>query len=86
MPCDIPVGNGNLLITFDQDYCLRDLYYPSVGKENHTGGHRFRFGIWVDGQFDWVNKDWALRLEYAPAQSKKGSLNPPNPPWERGQV
>lgn len=66
MPRDIPVGNGNLLITFDQDYCLRDIYYPSVGKENHSGGHKFRFGVWVDGQFDWVKKDWALHLEYAP--------------------
>ena len=49
MPRDIPVGNGTFLITFDQDYCLRDIYYPCVGKENHTDGHKFRFGIWVDG-------------------------------------
>jgi len=65
MPRDIPVGNGTLLITFDQDYCLRDIYYPFVGKENHTEGHKFRFGIWVDGKFDWVKRDWGLRLEYA---------------------
>ena len=66
MPRDIPVGNGNLLITFDQDYCLRDIYYPYVGQENHTGGHKFRFGVWVDGTFSWVNsEDWDLRLEYA---------------------
>jgi GH15 family glucan-1,4-alpha-glucosidase len=50
MPRDIPVGNGRFLITFDQDYCLRDIYYPYVGKENHTAGHRFRFGIWADGR------------------------------------
>jgi len=61
---DIPVGNGNLLIIFDQDKCLRDIYYPNAGKENHTGGHKFRFGIWVDGQFDWVKQDWGLHLEY----------------------
>lgn len=42
MPRDIPVGNGNLLITFDQDYCLRDIYYPYVGQENHTGDHKLR--------------------------------------------
>ena len=65
MPRDIPVGNGTLLITFDQDYCLRDLYYPFVGDENHTDGHTFRFGIWVDGRFDWVNRDWGPRLDYA---------------------
>jgi oligosaccharide amylase len=65
MPRDIPVGNRSLLITFDQDYCLRDIYYPFVGKENHTGGHKFRFGIWVGGRFDWVKREsWALNLEY----------------------
>jgi GH15 family glucan-1,4-alpha-glucosidase len=65
MPRDIPVGNGTLLITFDQDYCLRDIYYPFVGKENHTEGHKFRLGVWVDGEFDWVKRDWGLRLDYA---------------------
>jgi GH15 family glucan-1,4-alpha-glucosidase len=65
MPRDIPVGNGTLLITFDQDYCLRDIYYPFVGKENHTEGHKFRLGIWVDGEFDWVKRDWGLHLDYA---------------------
>ncbi|MFZ5907378.1 MAG: glycoside hydrolase family 15 protein [Nitrospirota bacterium] len=66
MPRDIPVGNGNLLLAFDQDYCLRDIYYPHVGKENHTEGHKFRFGIWVDGKFSWIRKeDWDLVLGYA---------------------
>jgi GH15 family glucan-1,4-alpha-glucosidase len=65
MPRDIPVGNGTLLITFDQDYCLRDVYYPYVGQENHTDGHRFRFGVWVDGSFSWVNRrDWDLGIGY----------------------
>ena len=65
MPRDIPVGNGSLLITFDQDYCVRDIFYPCVGKENHTDGHKFRLGIWVDNEFSWVNRDWNLSLEYA---------------------
>jgi GH15 family glucan-1,4-alpha-glucosidase len=65
MPRDIPVGNGTLLITFDQDYCLRDIFYPCVGKENHTDGHKFRLGIWVNNEFSWVNRDWDLSLAYA---------------------
>ncbi|MBI4687950.1 MAG: glycoside hydrolase family 15 protein [Nitrospirae bacterium] len=64
MPRDIPVGNGNLLVAFDQDYCLRDIYYPHVGKENHTDGHSFRFGIWVEGKFEWVCREWNLKLDY----------------------
>ena len=39
MPRDIPVGNGSLLVVFDADYTIRDLYYPRVGKENHALGN-----------------------------------------------
>ena len=38
MPRDIPVGNGALLVNFDQAYQLCDLYWPHVGQENHTNG------------------------------------------------
>ena len=54
MPRDIPIGNGSLLITFDKDYCIRDIYFPNIGMENHTEGHPFRFGVWVDGCFSWM--------------------------------
>ncbi len=64
MPRDIPIGNGIFLVTFDGDYCIRDIYYPCVGKENHTDGHKFRFGIWADNKFAWVNREWNLKLEY----------------------
>lgn len=68
MPRDIPVGNGSLLVNFDSTYQLRDLYWPHVGLENHTAGHPFRFGVWVDGQFSWVSQDdWQRHLEYEPA-------------------
>ena len=65
MPRDIPVGNGSLLVNFDQTYQLRDLYWPHVGQENHTEGHPCRFGVWVDGQFSWVSDDgWQRTLDY----------------------
>jgi GH15 family glucan-1,4-alpha-glucosidase len=67
MPRDIPVGNGCLLINFDNQYQLRDLYYPYVGKENHTAGHPFHFGIWADGDFRWVHDaGWERELQYEP--------------------
>ena len=37
MPRDIPVGNGRVLVNFDRDYQVRDIYYPHVGKENQAG-------------------------------------------------
>jgi len=65
VPRDIPVGNGSLLVNFDQAYQLRDLYWPHVGQENHTAGHPCRFGVWVDGQFSWVSDDgWSRSLDY----------------------
>ena len=66
MPRDIPVGNGRLLICFDQNYCIRDLYYPHVGQENHIGGHFFRLGVWVENQFSWVGPGWKRDLRYLP--------------------
>lgn len=64
---DIPVGNGSLLVTFDEFYQIRDIYFPRVGKENHTEGHACKFGVWVDNQFAWVSdKSWRRELRYVP--------------------
>ncbi len=62
---DIPVGNGSLLVTFDELYQIRDIYFPHVGKENHTEGFPFRFGVWADGEFSWISEDsWKRELRY----------------------
>jgi GH15 family glucan-1,4-alpha-glucosidase len=66
MPRDIPVGNGNLLVTFDGQYQLRDIYFPFVGMEDHTNGDPCRFGVWADGRFRWtVDEDWERKLHYS---------------------
>lgn len=62
---DLPVGNGSLLVNFDEKYQIRDIYFPHVGQENHTEGYPSRFGVWVDGSFSWVHSDgWKRRLRY----------------------
>jgi oligosaccharide amylase len=67
MPRDIPVGNGSLLVTFDELYRIRDIYFPHIGSENHSEGHPFRFGVWVDGAFSWVSShEWRRELRYLP--------------------
>jgi len=64
---DIPVGNGSLLVNFDDKYQVRDVYFPHVGQENHSEGFPFRFGVWVDGEFSWVFEDeWSRSLKYVP--------------------
>jgi GH15 family glucan-1,4-alpha-glucosidase len=64
MPRDIPVGNGNILVAFDKYYLLRDFYFPFVGQENHTAGHAFRLGFWVNGKFAWLGEGWDITLKY----------------------
>ena len=62
---DIPVGNGSLLVTFDEKYQIRDVYFPHVGQENHTKGFPSRFGVWADGEFSWISSDeWRRELKY----------------------
>ncbi len=64
MPKDIPVSNGNLLLNFDSDYQIRDVYFPFIGQENHTNGATFRFGVWVDGRCSWMGPEWEKNLRY----------------------
>jgi len=64
MARDIPIGNGSLLVNFDGQYHIRDIYFPHVGDENHTDGHPFRLGVWVDGGFSWVHDGWNITREY----------------------
>ncbi|MBV9119783.1 MAG: glycoside hydrolase family 15 protein [Chloroflexi bacterium] len=65
MPRDLPVANGRLLINFDSNYFIRDLYYPHVGMENQTLGKPNRFGLWVEDQFSWLDAgEWQRDLAY----------------------
>lgn len=65
MPRDLPLGNGHLLVNFDKSYNLRDIYWPHVGQELHTAGDISHTGIWVDGQFAWLDApEWRRELLY----------------------
>ena len=67
MPRDLPIGNGKLLVAFDSNYQIRDLYWPHVGQENHALGHAFRMGVWADGQLRWLDDPgWERQLRYQP--------------------
>lgn len=65
MPRDLPISNGNLMINFDHQYNIRDVYYPHVGQENQTVGDISHFGLWCDGTFAWIDSPlWQKTLEY----------------------
>lgn len=64
------IGNGKMLVNIDQHNFIRDIYYPYVGQLNHVGGHYCKLGIWVQGEFSWLDSpEWNFKLEYL-----KGSL------------
>ncbi len=79
MPRDLPVGNGQMLVTFDQHYQIRDFYFPHVGQENHAGAGPCRFGVWSvlpaisanhsdrrKRRLFWADQGWQKRLTYEP--------------------
>jgi GH15 family glucan-1,4-alpha-glucosidase len=77
MPRDLPLGNGKLLLNFDKHYNLRDIYWPHVGQELHTGVDIVdieeeatppisRTGVWVEEQFAWLDApEWEREMLYA---------------------
>ena len=79
MPRDLPLGNGTLLLNFDSTYQLRDFYYPHVGKENHSTGGPFRFGMWTENNFRWITDDrWSRSLDYEDALVTRVQLAHPD--------
>ncbi|MBU44242.1 MAG: glycoside hydrolase family 15 [Spirochaetaceae bacterium] len=81
MPRDIPVGNGSLLVNFDSEYRMRDVYFPYVGQENHTKGHPFDLGLWVDGKFSDMTGGWVKDLRYRD-ESLVTNVTLENQEWE----
>ncbi len=65
MPRDLPLGNGRLLLNFDKNYNVRDIYWPHVGQELHTAGDISHTGVWVEGRFAWLDSpDWQREMLY----------------------
>ncbi len=65
MPRDLPLGNGSMLVNFDHNYILRDVYWPHIGEENHTLGKVCRVGVWVEDRFFWMDDgSWHRELLY----------------------
>lgn len=52
-----------MLVTFDQHYQVRDLYFPHVGQENHAGAGPCRFGVYADVPNPPREKDGADKAE-----------------------
>lgn len=66
MPRAAVVGNGSLTVTIDKNAQVREIFFPHVGLENHTG-HMCpsRIGFFSEGNFSWTSeKNWKISQEY----------------------
>ena len=65
MPRPVVLGNGKILINYDENYSIKDLFYPQVGLYNHLNGKLLRVGIWADGHFSWLDEpEWKKSFDY----------------------
>ena len=63
----IVLSNGEFHVGIDRFGLVHDFYYPYVGLENHAaaGGMRHKIGIWVDGEFSWLDDgSWQIEMNY----------------------
>jgi GH15 family glucan-1,4-alpha-glucosidase len=67
MPRSLVLGNGNLLVGYDNFAQVRDFYFPYVGLENQAGGrYKHRIGVFVDNSFSWIDDGiWEIHINYA---------------------
>jgi GH15 family glucan-1,4-alpha-glucosidase len=66
VPRSLVIGNGNVLVGFDANYSVRDIYFPRVGDANQTMGNVCRTGFFIDGRFAWLDDPaWDRKLAYA---------------------
>jgi len=72
MPQSLVLGNGSLLVNFNNRALVRDFYFPYAGLENHSSKKIHQLGVWVDslpsqangeaGVFSWLT-DPAWQIE-----------------------
>ena len=60
----IAIGNGRLLVSFNEDYNLTDFYFSKDMEENQSGGKPFKYGISIDNNFTWINKSNIISKDY----------------------
>lgn len=61
------LSNGRLHVGLNKFGMVHDLYFPHVGYENHAAAKslRHRIGVWVDGNFSWIDDgNWQHEMTF----------------------
>ena len=66
MPKSLILGNGNILIGYDNFAQVHDFYYPHVGLEEQVGKHLgHKIGVFTENKFSWIDDgDWEIVIDY----------------------
>lgn len=66
MPKSLVLGNGKILVGYDNHGQVNDFYYDYVGHDNHmTEESVNRVGVWVDGKMSWFSSgEWDIEICY----------------------
>jgi len=66
MARSLVLGNGNMLVCYDEWGQVRDFHFPYVGLENHVGEKLMhKIGIYVDGSMYWLSDgDFNITIDY----------------------
>lgn len=60
----ITLGNGQILVGFDDRAQIRDFYFPHIGLESHVGGLKHRVGVFVNGILSWLDDyEWEVTID-----------------------
>lgn len=63
----VVLSNGQMFVGLNKHGLVHDFYYPYVGLDNltTTRSERHKIGVWVDGDFSWVNDDtWDMSIDF----------------------
>jgi GH15 family glucan-1,4-alpha-glucosidase len=68
MARSLVLGNGNVLVCYDEWGQVRDFYFPWVGLENHVGEQLMhRIGVHADGTMHWLSSgEFEISIQYEP--------------------
>lgn len=64
----VVLSNGQLFVGLNENGLVHDFYYPYVGLDNLTNARsvQHKIGVWVDGEFHWVDDDWSVTIDSEP--------------------
>lgn len=67
MARSLVLGNGNMLVCYDEWGQVRDFHFPYVGLENHVGEKLMhRIGVYTDGAMYWLSDGtFNIKIDYA---------------------